>query len=67
MGRQAIFGRSYAAEPDALIAALDQDEAIKEADTILLTIPNTLGLKYNIHVLESILKYIAPELGWHTK
>jgi alkanesulfonate monooxygenase SsuD/methylene tetrahydromethanopterin reductase-like flavin-dependent oxidoreductase (luciferase family) len=65
MGRQAIFGRSYAAEPDKLVAALAQDEAIQEADTILLTIPNTLGVQYNLHVLESILKYVAPELGWH--
>jgi alkanesulfonate monooxygenase SsuD/methylene tetrahydromethanopterin reductase-like flavin-dependent oxidoreductase (luciferase family) len=65
MGRQAIFGRSYAAEPDELVAALAQDEAIQEADTLLLTIPNTLGVQYNVHVLESILKYVAPELGWH--
>lgn len=59
-----IFGRSYAAEPDQLIKQLAEDEAIKEADTLLLTIPNTLGVDYNIHVMESILKYVAPELGW---
>jgi NAD(P)-dependent dehydrogenase (short-subunit alcohol dehydrogenase family) len=29
-----------------------------------LTIPNQLGVDYNAHVLESILKYVAPELGW---
>lgn len=64
-GRQrAIFGKSYAAEPDQLIKELLQDEAIKEADTLLLTIPNTLGVDYNIHVLESILKHVAPGLGW---
>lgn len=62
--KRAIFGRSYAAEPDKLIAELEQDEALKEADTILLTIPNTLGVDYNIHVLESLLKYVAPALGW---
>lgn len=61
---RAIFGRSYAAEPDELIRELVQDEAIKEADTILLTVPNTLGVEYNIHVLSSILKEVAPGLGW---
>ncbi|PZP49168.1 MAG: LLM class flavin-dependent oxidoreductase [Pseudopedobacter saltans] len=63
-GKSAIFGRSYAAEPEQLIKELAQDEAIQEADTLLLTIPNTLGVDYNVHVLESILKYVAPELGW---
>lgn len=62
--KRAIFGKSYAAEPDKLIAELAQDEAIQEADTLLLTIPNTLGVEYNVHILSSILKYIAPELGW---
>jgi len=62
--KRAIFGRSYAAEPERLIKELAQDEAIQEADTILLTIPNTLGVAYNVHVLESILNYVAPELGW---
>ncbi len=61
---RAIFGRSYAAEPDQLIKELAKDEAIQEADTLLLTIPNTLGVDYNVHVLSSILKYVAPELGW---
>ena len=62
--KRAIFGRSYAGEPDRLIRELAQDEAIREADTLLLTIPNTLGVDYNIHVLSSILKHIAPGLGW---
>jgi hypothetical protein len=61
---RAIFGRSYAAEPDVLIKELAGDEAIKPADTLLLTIPNQLGVDYNAHVVESILKYVAPELGW---
>ena len=61
---RAIFGRSYAAEPDALIAELKQDEAIAEADTLLLTVPNQLGVDYNAHVIESILKSVAPALGW---
>src|SRR5438309_792540 len=61
---RAIFGRSYAAEPDVLVKELAGDEAIKAADTLLLTIPNQLGVDHNAHVLESILNYVAPELGW---
>jgi alkanesulfonate monooxygenase SsuD/methylene tetrahydromethanopterin reductase-like flavin-dependent oxidoreductase (luciferase family) len=61
---RAIFGRSYAAEPDALVEELKGDEAIAEADTILLTVPNQLGVDYNAHVIDSILKHVAPALGW---
>ncbi len=61
---RAIFGRSFAAEPDALIEQLKGDEAIAEADTLLLTVPNQLGVDYNAHVIEAILKHIAPGLGW---
>lgn len=61
---QAVFGRGYAAEPDVLIEELRKDEAIAEADTLLLTIPNQLGVRYNVHVLESILTAVAPGLGW---
>ena len=61
---RAIFGRSYAAEPDALVEQLAKDEAIAEADTLLLTVPNQLGVDYNAHVIEAILKHVAPPLGW---
>jgi alkanesulfonate monooxygenase SsuD/methylene tetrahydromethanopterin reductase-like flavin-dependent oxidoreductase (luciferase family) len=61
---RAIFGRSYAAEPDVLVAQLATDEAIAEADTLLLTVPNQLGVDYNAHVIEAILKHVAPPLGW---
>ena len=61
---RAIFGRSYAAEPDILIEQLRKDEAIEEADTLLLTIPNQLGVAYNAHVMEAILTTVAPALGW---
>jgi alkanesulfonate monooxygenase SsuD/methylene tetrahydromethanopterin reductase-like flavin-dependent oxidoreductase (luciferase family) len=61
---QAIFGRSYAAEPDKLIDQLAKDEAIAAADTLLLTVPNQLGVDYNAHVIEGILKHVAPALGW---
>ena len=61
---RAIFGRSYAAEPDILIEQLAKDEAIAEADTLLLTVPNQLGVDYNVHVIEAILRHVAPGLGW---
>jgi alkanesulfonate monooxygenase SsuD/methylene tetrahydromethanopterin reductase-like flavin-dependent oxidoreductase (luciferase family) len=61
---QAIFGRSYAAEPDRLIEQLKGDEAIAAADTVLLTVPNQLGVDYNAHVIEAILKHVAPGMGW---
>lgn len=61
---RAIFGRSYAAEPDVLIEQLKADEAIAEADTLLLTVPNQLGVAYNAHVIEAILTHVAPALGW---
>ena len=61
---RAIFGRSYAAEPDRLVEELKGDEAIAEADTLLLTVPNQLGVAYNAHVIEAILTHVAPALGW---
>jgi alkanesulfonate monooxygenase SsuD/methylene tetrahydromethanopterin reductase-like flavin-dependent oxidoreductase (luciferase family) len=61
---RAVFGRSYAAEPDKLVEELAGDTAIQAADTLLLTVPNQLGVDYNAHAVESILKYVAPELGW---
>src|ERR1700686_781336 len=60
----AACGRSYAAEPHVLIDKLRKDEAIAEADTLLLTVPNQLGVAYNLHVIEAILTHVAPALGW---
>ncbi|MFC3705261.1 LLM class flavin-dependent oxidoreductase [Devosia honganensis] len=61
---RAVFGRGYTGEPNTLIRELARDEAIAEADTLLLTVPNQLGVEYNAHVIESILTHIAPALGW---
>jgi hypothetical protein len=63
-GGIARFGRSYAAEPDVLVAELADDEAIAAADTLLLTVPNQLGVDYNAHVVENVLTHVAPALGW---
>ena len=60
---RSVFGRGYAAEPDILVEQLRKDEAIAEADTLLLTVPNQLGVEYNAHVIEAILKHVAPALG----
>ena len=61
---RAVFGRTYAAEPDKLVDQLRQDSAIAAADTLLLTVPNQLGVDYNAHVIESVLRHVAPALGW---
>ena len=61
---RAIFGRGYAAEPETLVGQLRTDEAVAAADTLLLTIPNQLGVDYCAHVIEGILKHVAPALGW---
>lgn len=63
-GGNARFGPSYAAEPEVLIEQLAKDEALAAADTVLLTIPNQLGVDYNAHVVESLLTHVAPGLGW---
>ena len=63
-GGNARFGKPYADEPDKLIAELAEDEAVAAADTLLLTVPNQLGVDYNAHVVHSVLTHVAPELGW---
>ncbi len=63
-GGNARFGRTYAGEPDKLVAELAEDEAIAAADTLLITVPNQLGVDYNAHVVQSVLTHLAPELGW---
>lgn len=61
---RAVFGRTYADEPDQLVEQLAEDEAIAAADTLLLTVPNQLGVDYNAHIIESVLTHVAPALGW---
>jgi alkanesulfonate monooxygenase SsuD/methylene tetrahydromethanopterin reductase-like flavin-dependent oxidoreductase (luciferase family) len=61
---RAVFGRTYAAEPDVLVEQLREDEAIAAADTLLLTVPNQLGVDYVAGQLASIITDVAPALGW---
>jgi alkanesulfonate monooxygenase SsuD/methylene tetrahydromethanopterin reductase-like flavin-dependent oxidoreductase (luciferase family) len=63
-GGIARFGKSYVGEPEQIVAELRDDKAVQEADTILVTVPNQLGVDYNAHLLETINTQIAPALGW---
>ncbi|WP_150306635.1 LLM class flavin-dependent oxidoreductase [Planctomonas psychrotolerans] len=63
-GGLARFGRSYIGEPDVIAAELAADAAVQEADTLLITVPNQLGVEYNAHLLESIALHVAPAIGW---
>ena len=63
-GGSARFGKTYAGEPDQLAADLAEDEAIAAADTLLLTVPSQLGVEYNAHLIESVVKHVAPKVGW---
>ncbi len=61
---RAVFGRTYAAEPDVLIEQLKADAAIASADTLMLTIPSQLGVEFNLRVVEAFATHVAPALGW---
>lgn len=63
-GFRSTFGKTYAAAPDVLVEQLAQDAAIAAADTLMLTIPSQLGVEFNLRVIESFAKYVAPSLGW---
>jgi alkanesulfonate monooxygenase SsuD/methylene tetrahydromethanopterin reductase-like flavin-dependent oxidoreductase (luciferase family) len=63
-GGIARFGRGYTGDPDVIAEELGRDPAIAAADTLLLTVPNQLGVEYNAGLLETIAREIAPALGW---
>ena len=63
-GMRSTFGKTYAAEPDVLVEQLIQDVAIQSADTLMITIPSQLGVEFNLRLMESFAKYVAPSLGW---
>jgi alkanesulfonate monooxygenase SsuD/methylene tetrahydromethanopterin reductase-like flavin-dependent oxidoreductase (luciferase family) len=60
----ARFGKSYIGEPEQIVTELLQDAAVREADTVLLTVPNQLGVEYNTHLLQTVAEHIAPAIGW---
>ncbi|WP_369137202.1 LLM class flavin-dependent oxidoreductase [Modestobacter versicolor] len=63
-GVRARFGKSYVGEPDQLAEDLAKDAAVRDADTLLLTVPNMLGVDYNAHLLETVVQHVAPAIGW---
>ena len=63
-GVRARFGKSYVGEPDALAEELAKDAAVREADTLLITVPNMLGVEYNARLLENVVRHVAPAIGW---
>ena len=63
-GFKSTFGKTYADSPDRLIKQLLADEAVMAADTLMLTIPNQIGVDYNLHVLQAFAEHVAPALGW---
>jgi len=63
-GLTARFGKSYVGEPDRLAEELAADTAVQAADTLLLTVPNQLGVDFNAKLLGHIAQFVAPSLGW---
>jgi alkanesulfonate monooxygenase SsuD/methylene tetrahydromethanopterin reductase-like flavin-dependent oxidoreductase (luciferase family) len=66
-GAFARFGRGYTGEPDVIAEELARDAAVQSADTLLLTIPNQLGVEYNTRLLKTIVEEIAPAIGWRPR
>ncbi|HUY59345.1 MAG TPA: LLM class flavin-dependent oxidoreductase [Solirubrobacteraceae bacterium] len=63
-GTIARFGRGYTGEPDVIAQELAKDPAVQMADTVLLTVPNQLGVEYCATMLATIASHIAPAFGW---
>ncbi len=63
-GVRSRFGRTFAGEPDRIAEELAADEAVREADYVLFTVPNQLGVEYNARILATIAAHIAPAIGW---
>ncbi len=47
-----------------LAEELAKDAAVREADTLLLTVPNMLGVDFNARLLETVVRHVAPAIGW---
>ena len=63
-GQARAVRKSYTGEPDVIAQELSDDPAVRDADTLLLTVPNQLGVEYNARLLETIARHIAPAIGW---
>ncbi|MFC8303893.1 LLM class flavin-dependent oxidoreductase [Specibacter sp. NPDC057265] len=58
------FGKSYLGDPADIARDLAADAAVQAADTLMLTVPNQLGVAYNTKMLATIAAHIAPAIGW---
>jgi alkanesulfonate monooxygenase SsuD/methylene tetrahydromethanopterin reductase-like flavin-dependent oxidoreductase (luciferase family) len=65
-GIRSTFGKTYAATPDVLVEQLLADEAVRSADTLMITIPSQLGAEFNLRIMKSFADYVAPALGWQS-
>ncbi len=63
-GAMSRSGKSYIGEPDQLAEDLAADTAVASADTLMLTVPNLLGVDYNAKLLGNVAKHVAPAIGW---
>jgi hypothetical protein len=54
-------------EPEVIAEELAADAAVHAADTLLLTVPNQLGVDFNTKLLGNIARHIAPAIGWQPK
>ncbi|KAA1425507.1 LLM class flavin-dependent oxidoreductase [Mumia zhuanghuii] len=61
------FGKSYVGEPAALAEELAADAAVREADTLLITVPNMLGVDYNVEHLAALTEEVLPAIGWEPR
>jgi alkanesulfonate monooxygenase SsuD/methylene tetrahydromethanopterin reductase-like flavin-dependent oxidoreductase (luciferase family) len=59
-GSRSRFGRSYIGSPDVIAAELARDAAVQAADTLLVTVPNQLGVEFNTRLLEAIVQHVMP-------
>ncbi|MCB5282730.1 hypothetical protein BJQ89_02492 [Arthrobacter sp. ES1] len=54
----------FVGAPDAIAGELAADAAVQAADTLLLTVPNQLGVDFNAKLLGTVVRHIAPAIGW---
>jgi alkanesulfonate monooxygenase SsuD/methylene tetrahydromethanopterin reductase-like flavin-dependent oxidoreductase (luciferase family) len=62
-GARSRFGRSYIGAPDVIAEQLAADAAVQAADTLLVTIPNQLGVDFNAALLGNIVRLVGPAAG----
>ncbi|MDO8337479.1 MAG: LLM class flavin-dependent oxidoreductase [Microcella sp.] len=59
-GSRSRFGRQYIGTPDRLAEELSRDAAVLAADTLLVTVPNQLGVDFNARILAALARDVMP-------